>query len=117
MSRRIRTTFSSIQQLIAIGRQRGIQCLDDAVGFDLLLAQHPRAHVFFRGLHRGAQHGLDLVIGEAVGRLHVDTGFDTAVLLAGTDGQQAVGIDLVGDADARSAGDLGRETTQFEACQ
>jgi hypothetical protein len=63
------------------------------------------------------QHARDLVVAQAVGRLDGDRGFHAGTRLARRHRQQAVGIDLVGHADARRAGRHRRDAAQLEARQ
>ena len=70
------------------------------------------------GIVEGVEnHGLDLLVGEAVGRFDLDLGFLAAALLAGGDVQDAVGVDEELDLDARQAGGHGRNAFEVEAGQ
>ncbi len=68
-------------------------------------------------VNRRAQHGLDLIVSEPVGWLHIHAGFSTAVFFARVNTQQAVGVHLEGHANAGRTGHLGRKTAQFEPRQ
>ena len=61
------------------------------------------------------QHARDLVVAQPIGRLDHDGRFDPGGLLARRDRQQAVGVHLEGDLDARSSRDHRRDAAQLEA--
>ena len=104
-------------QQIAVGIQRALRGQQHAVGIHARLDQRARLHVLLRGREALLQHGGDLVVGKAVGRLDRDTRLDAAALLLRAHAEQAVGIDGEGDADARRAGSHRRNAAQLEARQ
>ena len=63
------------------------------------------------------EHLLDGVVIEAVRGLHLDRLFDAGAILAGMDGQQAVGIDAERHLQTRHAGGHRRDALQREARQ
>ena len=59
-------------QQVAVGRQRGFRCFDQALRIDLLLAQSAPAHVVVSRAERFLQHACDVVVGQPVRRLDGD---------------------------------------------
>ena len=113
---RDRVLLFGVQQF-DVGVERGLRGQQNALGLDLLLAQRARDHVHLRRVVRILQHARDLVVAEAVRRLHGDRRFHAGAHLARRHGQQPVRIDLVRDADARRAGRHRRDAAQFETRQ
>jgi len=99
---------------VTIGQQRRLGGQRQALGLDTGFGQRAAVHVAFGLGEAFAQHVRHLVVAQAVARLDDDGGFDTAALLAGADGQQAVGVHLEGHADARRAGGHRRNAPQLE---
>ena len=75
------------------------------------------AHVLRSGGKAVLQHARDLLIGEAIRRLHINARFHTAALLFRTDGQKAIRIHRERHPNAGSTGCHGGNAPQFEACQ
>ena len=79
------------------------------------LDQQARREIGLGVLERVEQHPLDLVVGQAVGRLHLDRLLDVGPQLARRDAEDAVGVDLKLHLDARQAGRHRRNAAQLEA--
>ncbi|AGZ36921.1 NAD-specific glutamate dehydrogenase [Pseudomonas sp. VLB120] len=105
------------EQTIAIGVEGALHRFKQALAVDLVLAQLSGLLVGTGVLEGILEHACDLAIGQAVGRFDLDAGFDARAEFAGGDAQQAIGVDLEGDADLRRTGDHGRDSTQLEARQ
>ncbi len=82
-----------------------------------MLAQAPGLDILPRPGHGIPQHGLDLGVGEPIGRLDLDLGLDPARLLHGGHIEQPVRVDLEADPDARRAGRHRRDPAQLETGQ
>ena len=95
--------------------QRFLGGLDDRLGFVARLDEQPRREVGLRVLERVEQHALDLLVGQAVGRLHLDRLLDVGAQLVRGDAQDAVGVDLELHLHARQAGRHRRDAAELEA--
>src|SRR5450830_1263865 len=104
-------------QQTAVAVQRRLRGQQDALGFDLFFAQGAHDHVGGGAGIRFLQHARHVLVFQAVRRFDGDVGFHAGTGFAGGHGQQAVGVDLVSDADAGGAGHHGRDAAQFKTGQ
>ncbi|MNZ48798.1 NAD-specific glutamate dehydrogenase [compost metagenome] len=82
-----------------------------------MLAQYTGNLVVIGVLERVLEHFGDFAIGQAVGRLDLNAGFDARTQFASGNTEQTVGIDLEGHANLRRTRHHCRDTAQFEARQ
>ena len=90
---------------------------EDGIGIDAGFRQLARLEIGFGVLDGGFDHGLHLLVGEAVGRLHVDRLLFAGAGIARGDVQDAVGVDQEANFDAGEAGGHGVDVLQIEAGQ
>ena len=97
--------------------QRFLGRENDGFGLVARLDEQARREVGFGVLERVEQHPLDLLVGQAVGRLDLDRLLDVGAQLARGDAQDAVRVDLKLHLHARHAGRHRRNAAQLEARQ
>src|SRR5450830_128197 len=107
----------SIQQAFAVDLQCALHRFEQAPGIDLLLTQYAGDLVVTGILERILEHLGDFAIGQTVGRLDLDTGFNARAQFTRSHAEQAIGVDLEGHANFRRTRDHRRDTAQFKACQ
>src|SRR5450830_416247 len=107
----------SIQQAFAVDLQCALHSFEQAPGIDLLLTQYAGDLVVTGILERILEHLGDFAIGQTVGRLDLDTGFNARAQFTRSHAEQAIGVDLEGHANFRRTRDHRRDTAQFKACQ
>lgn len=102
---------------IAVALERRRNGLDQTLRFDLRFLERAPLRVVLRVRQRIGEHLGDLVVGKTVRRLDDDTRLDARGHFARRNGEQAVGVDLETDADARCTGGHRRNAAQLKARQ